>query len=311
MVNHPSVGGLDVASVLAGARGEIEGVEVHATIGEARREVAAPAPAPDPGPDALAAYLLGEGVRAFRPAMDRLARYRRRNAPEHPYAVEDWHLWELYALSRVNDYLLLPFQSAEPIRDDLPRLSEEAYVAFFVGLGFEAFRDRPYAPFYHEIVEVEESPDAAERVEVARVLWPGLTYGDLLFSRAGVRVRCRPGILDPVVATRSTLYWAFLRLRRPRVDLSDGWGHNSQWRTDFRRDYADGGFHFNLDGEIDLGGPEPPRIPRDPDKELTLAQRRELLVHRSFVTAPIADTGDFFPYRYRLTAECAVPLWPH
>ena len=34
------------------------------------------------------------------------------------------------------------------------------------------------------------------------------------------------------------------------MDLSHGWGHNSQWRTDFRRDYiADGHLHYNVDAD--------------------------------------------------------------
>jgi hypothetical protein len=43
--------------------------------------------------------------------------------------------------------------------------------------------------------------------------------------------------LDPVHAATSTLHWAWARRHRPVEDLSHGWGSNSQWDTDFRRDY--------------------------------------------------------------------------
>jgi len=49
------------------------------------------------------------------------------------------------------------------------------------------------------------------------------------------------------------LYFTYLRRSRPTCDLSHGWGSNSQWSTDFRRDYAGGGMlHHNVDGVATL-----------------------------------------------------------
>jgi hypothetical protein len=61
--------------------------------------------------------------------------------------------------------------------------------------------------------------------------------GELVFTRAGVHVRAGSEHAVPGIADRSTLYWEFWRRHRATSDLSFGWGFNSQWRTNFRRDY--------------------------------------------------------------------------
>ena len=278
------------------------------------------------GKERLADELLGPGLATFRPLLQSLQPYRRPNTPEHPYPVKKEDLWELYALSRVNDYLLLPFQAVDvnPASVVAPRLSLESYMAFWEGMGFAPFWERSYSPFHHEIVEVTVAAGAEDGITVDHIFWPGLRFGALLFARAGVRVRCRPGMLDKAVAEGSTLYWASRRSRRPSRDLSYGWGSNSQWRTAFRRDYEDAEhYYFNVDAALDLGGPVLP-LPAygpDPNYDLPLAQRRELLVHRCFVTATAVDALppelnkppylDLWPYDDTLTVAKARPLWPH
>ncbi|WP_147256536.1 hypothetical protein [Pseudonocardia hierapolitana] len=115
------------------------------------------------------------------------------------------------------------------------------------------------SPFHHEIFAVV-SDESAPAATVEDVLWPGHWYGDLLFSRAGVRVRAPGHLIDPVTATTSTLYFTFRREPRRTNDLSHGWGSNSQWGTEFPRFYSDAeGLHLNWDGRIDIGtdGPVP------------------------------------------------------
>ena len=54
---------------------------------------------------------------------------------------------------------------------------------------------------------------------------------------------------------RSPLYFAYQRNGRVARDLSHGWGSNSQWRTNFRRDYLwNGCYVFNADGAPNYGG---------------------------------------------------------
>ena len=301
---------LEVAALLANAE---RSVTVEPTIGLPPVADQSTSESGDDARGSVADFLLGGAVAAYWPAIQDLDRYRRLNTPEAPYPARNVDLWELYALSRVNDELLRPFQGLAPDEDaeTVPWLTAGAYLDFWQALGFTRIGDRPYSPFHHEIVEVEEAVDADE-ITVAHTFWPGLMFGDLLFSRAGVRVRCRPGVLDPKLATSSTLYWTFRRERRPTMDRSVGWGHNSQWRTDFRCDYEEADrFWFNVHGDRDLGGMEIPYRPRDPDEGLSLAERRELLIHRSFVAARVEGHGDYSPYSYTLSVAKAPPSWPH
>lgn len=132
--------------------------------------------------------------------------------------------------------------------------------------------DEPdFDPFLHEIVSVEQADDPGSPVEIVESLWPAVMNGELLFSRAGVRVRGGAQHVVAGVADRAPLDDVFLRRHRATVDESLGWGHNSQWKTDFRRNYrtatAD---HLNVDGEFDLGQPLA-RVPTDHMIRFTLA----------------------------------------
>ncbi|MFJ9446206.1 hypothetical protein ACIRRH_30750 [Kitasatospora sp. NPDC101235] len=208
---------------------------------------------------------------------------------------------ELYALSRVADVLLLDPQ--------LP-----LYLGLFTALGMAPFESAArFDPFLHEIVEVERAEDPQAPIEILDVRWPGLMLGELLFNRAGVRVRAGAAHAERGVADHFPLYWTFHRAHRPTCDLSHGWGGNSQWRTDFRLDYRTAGGDLlnvaeagSVDGRPDLGhyrdlGPE--------ERLLTPAERRELLRHRCLLRTPeaagelAASPGwerELFPYEWRL-----------
>ena len=111
------------------------------------------------------------------------------------------------------------------------------------------------------------------------------------------------------IAERSTLYRAHKRDRRPTEALSLGWGHNSQWGTDFRRDYEDAEyFYFNVDGAVDLA------VPLTEQQEvwngladLSLEARRVHLVHRCFVKSPLPHE-DHWPYADMLVVAKYLPL---
>ncbi|MFI8186335.1 hypothetical protein ACIF70_38450 [Actinacidiphila glaucinigra] len=221
-------------------------------------------------------------------------------------------LKELYALSRVSDALLLAFQ---PVPDDRPdraagwaRISRSQYLELFTGLGMTPFGGgTAFDSFLHEIVEVEQTTDPRAPIEVTGVVWPGLMLGRLLFGRAGVRVRAGAGHARRGIADRSPLYWTYLRRHRPTVDLSQGWGHNSQWRTDFRLDYrTPDSRRLNAAARGDIDEPD---APGDPCPPLTPAERRELLRHRCLLREPAAVAGhartpgwerELFPFRWRL-----------
>ncbi|MEV7774731.1 hypothetical protein [Kitasatospora sp. NPDC086791] len=210
---------------------------------------------------------------------------------------------ELYALGRVADVLLLDPQPP-------------CHLLLFTGLGMTPFDGAgPFDPFLHEIVEVEQAEDPQAPIELLEVRRPGLTLGELLFVRAGVRIRAGAAHAERGVADRFPLYWTFRRADRTTHDLSHGWGGNSQWRTDFRLDYrTPEGDHLNVaeDGSVD-GRPDLGHY-RDLTPEerlLTPAERRELLRNRCLLRTPraaaelAASAGwedELWPYEWRLPA---------
>jgi len=78
-----------------------------------------------------------------------------------------------------------------------------------------------------------------------------------------------------------------------------GWGSNSQWRTDFRRDYAiDGTYYYNVDGKWDVRELAPREGPGNGEptrNEISEEERIELLTHRCFVRTA-KPHNDLWPY---------------
>ncbi|MDI2125357.1 hypothetical protein [Yinghuangia seranimata] len=206
---------------------------------------------------------------------------------------------ELYALSRVSELLLLGRQphNADVAEADTANLTlaDPEYLSLFTALGMTPSDSHgPFDPFLHEIVDVEQADDPDAPIEVTEALWPGLMLGDLLFSRAGVRVRAGAASAGRGVADRSPLYWGFRRRHRPTVDLSQGWGGNSQWRTALRLDYrTTAGDRLNVAGDRPIDGD--PDLPRNhpgnlspEERLLTSHERRDLLRHRTLLRPPQA-----------------------
>ncbi|WP_369184369.1 hypothetical protein [Streptomyces sp. Y1] len=246
----------------------------------------------------------------LRPSATADYRARLRTAAVHRtrwWGTEDGRglLEELYALGRVADLLLL-----EP---QLP-----PYLALFTALGMApcTAADTAFDPFRHEIAEVEQAEDPDAPIELLDVRTPGLMLGELLFTRARVRVRAGAAHAERGVADRSVLYWTHRRAHRPTRDLSQGWGGNSQWRTDFRLDYrTPHGDLLNvaedrpIDGRPDLHPDDPANLGPE-ERRLTPAERRELLRHRCLLRTPAAARPGGFPawaedlwvYEWRLPA---------
>ncbi|SDF40308.1 hypothetical protein SAMN05216553_101462 [Lentzea fradiae] len=244
---------------------------------------------------------LGGRVPAVVDHLAELAPLRTRElVPVGGYTGDDEQLWrimKLYALSRVSDFLI-----------DMSSMDFPVHAEFFEAVGLTPFEHADaFSPFHHEIVDVVQDPSATS-VTVEEVLRPGFWFGDLLFNRAGVRVRAPRHLVDATAATTSTLYFTFRRGTRRTDDLSHGWGSNSQWRTSFPRFYADAdGLHLNWDGEADIGH-DPPVPPADGLGDPPLDERRELVLHRCFVRGLPADEADRMPYGDRLSLLDA--RWP-
>ena len=268
--------------------------------------------------------VLRAGVPSVAGLFGAIAPLRRRETPlGHASGDEEsraWYreaLYALYALSRVSDFLIeigCPSGAADASLGEtggrtLNRAPLSAHEWFFDQVGLERLTPTgAFSPFHHEIFAVS-ADENADTVTVEDILWPGFRFGDLLFCRAGAHVRAPSRLIDATAATTSTLYFTHRRDPRRTGDLADGWGSNSQYRTFFHRFYEDGdGLHLNWDGKNYIDDAFiPPE--HDPNAELTPARRRELLLHRCFVTAPVPlDEWDQFPYDDRISVRRAT--WP-
>lgn len=248
--------------------------------------------------DAVFPDLLAPWIHANPSAHAWLASFRQREGTPVPHAdVEE--LWDLYALSRICDQLLLRFQASGQDPSEWPGLpiAMNEFVLFVEALGLTVSRPGRFAAFYHEVTDVESCGVPRGDARILAWRWPCVMLGNMMFVRAGVAVSAGAGILAPGIADRSTLYWTYRRRARLCQDLSHGWGSNSQWRTAFRRDYIAGGsFLFNVDGKRDLATYEQRSDDiDDPAADLTLDERIELLTHRCFVTCTKSDE-DLWPY---------------
>jgi hypothetical protein len=241
--------------------------------------------------------ILEPAIPGLRELLRPWERYRRRPAPED---IPEEDSWAFHALSVLNDYVRLPLL-----------LNQREYLHFFQALGFQPFEGETFSPVRHELVEVSNWPRPEEGIQLGAVYWPGLMWGELVFSRAAVSVSCHPSfqILEGV-ADRSRLYFTNRRMRRDVVDLSHGWGSNSRWRTSFRFDYEEKDLIvFNLTGTDDLAAPERLGGPQDANADLTVAQRRELLMHRCFVAFQ-GDGKERMPWNDTLALRRTQAPWP-
>lgn len=232
-----------------------------------------------------------------RALMANLSSFRQVSGAPQDQEERSYGLWELYALSRVSDHLLLSFQSTSAISWDGPSITPQEYLQFFEQIGFESFNANSgelFSEYHHEIFKVEQSAGLNDPVTIQACTWPGLRFGDMLFSRAGVKVTGGPLIIAKDVAESSTLYFTHRRLNRSTNDLSMGWGHNSQWRTSIRRDYETQGRRlFNVDGKTKLCSGSK-QLDNDRDG-LTIDERIELCKNRCFIrtTKPHDDLWPF------------------
>lgn len=233
-------------------------------------------------------------------------------------------LEHLYALSRVSDLLLLPFEPVrtpeadyvsrrwsdygEPLEVWTPPIRLGERNEWLRSLGMQKVDHPTFHPFYHEIVDVEQTSDPDEPISLVETLWPGFLLGHMLFCRAGVRICGGEHFISKDIAENSRLYWTYIRHNRKAIDASHGWGHNSQWVTDFRRDYVTKEAHYyNVDGEDDIHEDDK-FTETDPfvlkrglcNPDLTLPQRIELLTNRCFIITPEREFDEFLDNaRYR------------
>ncbi|OUL20894.1 hypothetical protein [Nostoc sp. 106C] len=215
----------------------------------------------------------------------------RSGSPIPEASIED--LWQLYALSRINDLLIWHLRDEDTEIGSGAEITSGNYLEFMRSLGFEVVTSRQFSPFYHEIVQVIQDEHRYPEITVISIFWDSLMLGDMIFSRAGACVAGGIANINKSIAEKSTLYWTYRRKTRKCQDLSYGWGSNSQWRTSFRRDYKINNFvYYNIDGKNDLNLGQCENAESD---DLELQERIELVKHRCFITVNKPD-DDLFPY---------------
>ncbi|OBY90889.1 hypothetical protein A6723_021960 [Pseudomonas sp. AU11447] len=243
--------------------------------------------------------LLKRSLEELHALMSTLEPLKRLNS-SRPGTVDQEKLQELFALSVINEHLLCASDFS---------LSE--YQQFFRALGFVPF-DPPaqFNPALCEVMSVDNST-AEQSIALGHCHWPGLKFGELIFSRCAVDISC-PQSLQIIngFADCSTLYFTNHRNHRPVHDLSHGWGNNSRWRTAFHRTYEIGNLTlYNVDGSIDLADPEAAETLKDLElQRLALVEAQELLIHRCQVGAS-RQMHDYFPYDWTM-AIAGNPQWP-
>jgi hypothetical protein len=223
--------------------------------------------------------------------------------------------WSMYAASRVRDVLLLahqpePDESGDTQDQDewlhrrspgFPAISVDRFVELFGIFGARPVANTTFFPALHEIVECRPASTDDGAIEVVEQLWPPLMIDDLVFCRGGVVVAAGPDVARPGVADRSTLHFEYWRRHRRTNDLSMGWGHNSQWRTEFRRDFVTTrSTVYNFDGRVDPESAAPDHEASE-IAPLTRAERIEFTMNRSMLRRTASD--DVWGFHWRIDAN--------
>jgi hypothetical protein len=209
----------------------------------------------------------------------------------------DEELCRLYAASRVTSLLLLRFQQGRADGTDYPGppICPVGFQLFHEAVGFHVPAPSAFHPFFHEIIGVRQVSPPETPIELIDQAWPPLMLGDMMYCRAGCVVSGGTEHVVKEVAERSKLYWSFRRKDRPHSDQSHGWGSNSQWRTQLRRDYwSPGRGRYNVDGKESLN-----ELTGSADG-VAVTMMVELIRHRCLIRTAV-DDSDLDPYRYTYT----------
>lgn len=209
-------------------------------------------------------------------------------------------IWELYALSRVLDILTLQLQpnnildGSDWLRFNID-FSINEYIEFNKLLGLEIFTPNSFNTFDCEIIEAKE---AELDFQIDEIFFPGLKLNKLMIKRAGTKITLNPKKYNLSLTNNSTMYWTFVRRNRCHNDLSHGWGHNSQWRTDFRLDIeTDKSYIYNLKGIFNLNNTSIELKEVLNQENLEIQEAIELVKYRHLINY-IKDNKSLFPYDF-------------
>lgn len=208
-------------------------------------------------------------------------------------------IWELYALTRVIDILTLPFQTNNKADGSEwlgPKLSIRDYIAFNNLIGLETVTPKLFNTFDCEIIEAQEGEID---FEITECFFPAIKFKNLIIKRAGVKISLNPHNYNLDLTNNSSIYWTYRRKNRKCLDLSQGWGSNSQWRTDLRLDIeTKDSFIYNLKGKFDLNNLTAELLEELSQQNLEIQEAIELTKYRHFIKS-IKDDSDLFPYDFK------------
>lgn len=212
-------------------------------------------------------------------------------------------IWELYALSRVLDLLTLPFQTDNDADDSDwkgPRITVAEYIEFNNLLGLEITTPFSFKPFNCETIEAQIGMNDFEIIECN---FPAVKLNNLMIKKAGVKILLNPDKFNLNLINKASIYWAFRRKNRKYFDLSQGWGSNSQWRTDLRLDIeTENSYIYNVTGKFNLNSPTIELMEELNQQDLELNEAVELTVFRHFMKCT-KDDSDLFPYYFRFEEQ--------
>jgi hypothetical protein len=209
------------------------------------------------------------------------------------------NIWELYALTRVLDILTLRFQTNNKAdgSDWLgPKLSLTEYISFNDLIGLETRTPKSFNSFDCEIIKTREGEND---FLISECFFPSVRFKNLIIKRAGVKISLNPQNYNLTLINNATIYWAYRRKNRKYLDLSQGWGSNSQWRTDLRLDIeTKDSFIYNQKGKFDLNYLTTELLEELSQQNLEIQEAIELTKYRHFIKSTKDDT-DLFPYDFK------------
>jgi hypothetical protein len=207
--------------------------------------------------------------------------------------------WKLYAFSRVLDLLTLNFQPNNGADESSwlgPKISITEYLDFIGLLGLEIKYQKDFNPFYCEVIEAKAGN---ENFKIETCLFPAIKLKNVIVKRSGVIITVNPKDFNIALINSAKTYWTYRRKNRRYQDLSHGWGHNSQWRTEIRIDIeSNDRFIYNEHGTSSLNDVTEELIEKLRQQNLELDEAIELTKNRHFINC-IKDDGDLFPYDFR------------
>lgn len=208
-------------------------------------------------------------------------------------------IWEFYALTRVLDILTLPFQpnnNADGSDWLGPKLSISEYIDFNHLLGLELTTPQIFNTFDCEIIEAHSGINDFQIIEC---VFPAVKLKNLMIKRAGMKISLNPNKYDLSLVNNASIYWTFRRKNRKYLDLSQGWGSNSQWATDLRLDIeTKDSFIYNQKGKFNLNNIKTELLNKLKQENLEIHEAIEITKFRHFIET-IKDDTDLFPYDFK------------